>query len=157
MPMVCTDSVGSRRMAPSKVSRRIRPRARERTSSATSSEASTAPSRSNQATGLLDVEAELDDVAVLHHVVLALDAQLADVARLGPRAELEQLVPVHDLGLDEATLEVAVDDAGALRCLVAGAERPRPRLLLPRREEGPQPEQPVRGVQQSRHRTFAQS
>src|SRR4051812_18189587 len=149
MPMVCTDSVGSRRMAPSKVSRRIRPRARERTSSATSSEASTAPSRSNQATGLLDVEAELDHVAVLHHVVLALDAQLADVARLRPRAELEELVPVHDLGLDEAALEVTVDDARALRRLPSGLERPRARLLLSGGEERAQSEQAVGGVQQS--------
>ena len=40
-------------------------------------------------------------------VVLALDAELADLLGLGPRAELEELVPVDHLGPDEAPLEVA--------------------------------------------------
>src|SRR5690606_18093914 len=99
-------------------SRPSRPRDRARHESATSSVASTSPSRSNQAivaTALrLHVEADLEDVAVLDLVVLALDAQSAEVARLGPAADLEQLVPVDDLGPDEAPLHVGVDAPGAL-------------------------------------------
>src|SRR4051812_41238550 len=78
----------------------------------------------------LHVEADLQDVAVGDVVVLALHAQLPELLGLGPRADLEQLVPVDDLGADEAALHVAVDDAGALGGLGAGAERPGPALLL---------------------------
>ena len=62
----------------------------------------------------LHVEAELHDVAVLHDVVLALDPGLAGRAGLGDRAGLDQVVVADDLGLDEALLEVGVDDAGGL-------------------------------------------
>ena len=62
----------------------------------------------------LHVEAELHHVAVLHHVVLALHAGLALGAGLGDRAGLDQVVEGDDLGLDEALLEVGVDDAGGL-------------------------------------------
>ena len=56
-----------------------------------------------------DVEADLDDVAVLHLVVLALGAQLGHLARLGERAELDQVVVVDYLGANEAAREVGVD------------------------------------------------
>ena len=61
-----------------------------------------------------DVEAELHHVPVLHHVVLALHAGLALRAGLGDRAGLDQVVEGDDLGLDEALLEVGVDDTGGL-------------------------------------------
>ena len=48
-------------------------------------------------------------------VVLALEADLAELLGLGPRADVEQLVPVDHLGADEPALEVGVDAAGALR------------------------------------------
>src|SRR4051812_16570928 len=56
--------------------------------------------------GLSHVEAELDHVAVGHHVVLALDPHLA--CRLGGRhrAGRHQVVIRDDLGLDEALLEI---------------------------------------------------
>src|SRR4051794_15883654 len=43
----------------------------------------------------------LDDVAVLHHVVLALDAGAASGASLGDGAGGDEVVVVDDLGLDE--------------------------------------------------------
>src|SRR5262249_19830435 len=61
-----------------------------------------------------DVKAELDDVAVLHDVVLALDASLARRAGGRDRAGRDQVVVGDDLGLDEALLEVGVDHAGRL-------------------------------------------
>src|SRR3954452_8832433 len=96
------------------------------------------------AKALLDVEADLEHVAVEHLVVLALDAQLAFGLRLGPAADGQQLVPADDLGADEPALQVGMDDPGALGCLRAGSERPGPALLVAGREERPPPEQVVR-------------
>ena len=92
-----------------------------------------------------DVEADLEHVAVGDFVVLAFDAELAGVACFGPRADLEQLVPVDDLGADEPALQVGVDDARGLGCLGTGAERPRARLLVAGGEKRAPPEQVVRG------------
>ena len=92
------------------------------------------------------------------HVVLALDAELADVLGLVPRAELEQLVPVDHLGPDEARARSRRGSRPA-HCgrLVAGAERPRPRLLLAGGEEGAQAEQLVGGVEEARQRALAEA
>src|SRR5690606_18954082 len=81
----------------------------------------------------------------------------AQLARLGPRADLDQLVPVDDLGADEPLLEVRVDDAGAAGRLPAGAEGPGPRLLLARGEERAQAEEVVGGAHEAGQRTLAQA
>src|SRR3954463_8096267 len=52
------------------------------------------------------VEAEVRGVAVAHHVILALDVQLGRRTAGGLGAELHQVLPPDDLGLDEAALEV---------------------------------------------------
>src|SRR3954453_17010271 len=78
----------------------------------------------------LSVEAELHHVAVLHQVVLALEADLAELLGARPAADVEQLVPADHLGLDEAALEVGVDAPGALRGGRPVEEGPRPRLLV---------------------------
>src|ERR1700691_370524 len=95
------------------------------------------------ARGPSDVEADLEDITVHYFVLLAFDPQLADVASGRPRAQLEQLVPVHDLRTDKATLEVGMDDAGALRRLGARPERPGPALFVPGGEKGTPAEQTV--------------
>src|SRR3954471_19768627 len=77
----------------------------------------------------LDVEAELHDVAVRHDVVLALDADPAAGLRLGHRAGLDEIRERHDLRLDEASLEVGMDDTGGLGGGGATADRPGARLL----------------------------
>src|SRR3954454_24007211 len=64
--------------------------------------------------GQSHVEAELHDVAVGHYVVLALHADAAGLLGLLHRAGGEEVVVRDDLGLDEAALEVGVDDAGGL-------------------------------------------
>jgi len=63
--------------------------------------------------------AELHHVPVLHDVVPALDPGLAGSAGSGDRAGLDEVVEGDDLGLDEALLEVGVDDARGLRRLPA--------------------------------------
>lgn len=62
------------------------------------------------------VEAEVDDVAILHDVVLALDADLAFLAGGGDAAGGDEVVVVDDLRADEAALEVRVNLAGGFRC-----------------------------------------
>ena len=52
----------------------------------------------------LHVEPDLEDVTVSHLVILALDPQLLQLARLCPGADLEQLTPVDHLGADETAL-----------------------------------------------------
>src|SRR5262245_58486733 len=59
-----------------------------------------------------DVEAEVDDVAVLDDVLLALEAQLAGLAALGLAAVVDEVLVVGHLGADEAAFDVAVDLAG---------------------------------------------
>src|SRR5690606_16978912 len=64
------------------------------------------------------------------------------------RAATDEVVVGDRLGLDEAALEVGMDDAGGLRRAVAGVNRPGAHLFLARREERPQPEQMVGGADQ---------
>src|SRR5690606_18734886 len=79
------------------------------------------------------VEPELDHIAVVHDVLLALHADLACRAGIGHGAGSHEVVVGHDLGLDEATLEVRVDDARRLRRRRALRDRPRARFLRARR------------------------
>src|SRR5690606_15543707 len=71
-----------------------------------------------------DVEAEMQDVALLHAVLLALQAQAAGVARAGFAPVLDEVVVADGLGADEALLEVGMDDRGGLRRGGAGLDRP---------------------------------
>src|SRR6266536_3408453 len=87
-----------------------------------------------------EVEAELDDVAVGHEVVLALDADPAGGSGGGHGAGGDQVGEGDDLGLDEAALEVGVDHAGGLGGGGAGADGPGPGLLGAGGEEGLQAE-----------------
>src|SRR3954467_2647544 len=97
--------------------------------------------RLNSANGAdLDVEAELHHVAVAHDVVLALDPRLAGGAGGGHGAGGDEVVVADDLGLDEAALEVGVDDAGGFRRGGTPADRPGPRLLGPCGKESLQAE-----------------
>src|ERR1017187_3757937 len=90
----------------------------------------------------LDVETELDYVAIAHHVVLAFDADLARSAGRGHRPRGDEILVGHDFGLDEATLEIGVDHACRLRRRGAHRDRPGSRLLRAGREEGRQPPGP---------------
>jgi hypothetical protein len=58
-----------------------------------------------------DVEAEEQDVAVLHDVLLALDAHLPGVLRAALAVQRDVVVIGDRLRRDEAALEVAMDDA----------------------------------------------
>src|SRR5262245_39311771 len=96
----------------------------------------------------LHVEAELEDVAVLHDVVLALDAGLPRGPSGGDRPGGDQVVVGHDLGLDETALEVAVDHTGRLGRRRPDAYRPGPGFLWPGGQECGQPERGKPGLGQ---------
>src|SRR5262245_34306840 len=93
--------------------------------------------------GNSDIEAEVHDVAFLHDILLAFEAEPAGF----PRACLPLVGAVvivrGRLGADAAALEVRVDDAGGLRRGRPGAHGPGAHLLRPRGEEGQEAEQPV--------------
>src|SRR5215472_16619361 len=101
--------------------------------------------------------AELHDVAVAHEVVLALDAGLAGGAGRRHRAGRHQVIERHDLRLDEAALEVAMDYAGRLWGGRADRDLPGARLLRPGRQEGLQPKRPEPGRCQLRKTRLAHS
>ena len=72
---------------------------------------------------------EVHHVAVLHHIGLALGAQLARFARLRLASERDIIVVGDRFGADEAFLEIAVDFAGGFGRGGAGVDGPRARFL----------------------------
>src|ERR1017187_5916285 len=81
------------------------------------------------------VEPEVHHVAVADDVILAFDAEFAGVARLGLAAELHEVLPPDDLGLNEALLEVGVNHPRRLGRLGASRRGPSAHLGLARGEE----------------------
>ena len=93
-----------------------------------------------------DVEQELDHVAILYDVLLALGALQA----LGLDSGIIEVVGFQvaiadDAGADEAALEVAVDLTGSLRSLGALADGPGAALLFAVGQEGDEAQQVVAG------------
>ena len=103
----------------------------------------------------LDVEPDVEDVAVADDVGLPFEPLVAAPGDLGVRARFDELLPVHDLAADEPARDVGVDRRRRVEGGLAAAERPRPRLLLARREEGDQVElvaEPARYLVERRQR-----
>ena len=88
-----------------------------------------------------DVEPEVDHVAVLDHILLALAAQQALFLGGVDAAAADHVVVGDDLGPDEAPLDVGVDLSGGLRSLGALADGPGPALVLAVGQEGDQAQQ----------------
>src|SRR5207253_9045187 len=88
----------------------------------------------------LDVEADVEDVAVLDDVGLALEPLLAGPGRLRVTTCSHEIVPAHHLAADEAARDVRVDRLGGVERRLALPQRPRPRLLLAGSEERDQVE-----------------
>ena len=104
--------------------------------------------------GRSDVELEVDHVAVLHDVFLAFNAEVTVFAGLAHGAPLDQIVVAHNLGLDEAALEVGVDGASGLGGGVAGVNGPGATFLFVEGEKGAQAQQAVGGVDEGVHAGF---
>src|SRR5579884_3278558 len=86
---------------------------------------------------------DVEDVAILHEVVFAFEAQGALRAGRGFRSGGEQRIPVDRLRPDEVLLEVGVDRAGGLLRARVGGHGPGAALVLAHGEEADQPEQLV--------------
>src|ERR1041385_703519 len=91
----------------------------------------------------LHIKLKQQHVAVLDHVFLAFHAVEALFAGGGDRAAVHQVVVGDGFGLDEAALEIAVNDAGGLWRRVAGVDRPGADLLFAGGEVGAQAEQMI--------------
>ena len=85
---------------------------------------------------MLDVEAELNDVAVFDDVFFAFDAELAGFFGFHLGSQFDEVVVVDDFGCDKAALKVSMNDAGSLRCFRAFADGPGTGFLLARGEVG---------------------
>src|SRR5947209_8557398 len=88
----------------------------------------------------LDVEADVQDVAVLDGVGLPLQALEAATGRLCPRAAIDQVAPADHLAADEPARDVRVNPGRRLERRLATAQRPGPRLGVAGREEDDQVE-----------------
>ncbi len=93
----------------------------------------------------------------LDDVVLALDADLAELLGLRPRADVEQFVPVDHLGRMKPRWKSVWMRPAHSRRGGAVVERPRPGLLLAGREERPQPEQVVGAAHHAEQRALAEA
>src|SRR6266487_2598620 len=94
-------------------------------------------------------KANVQDVALPHLVVLALDADLARGLGLFHRSVREQLVIGDHLRADEPALEVGVDRAGGFGRPRAPPDLPSARLVLAGREEYDEVERAVAGTDHS--------
>src|SRR3954453_3279492 len=72
----------------------------------------------------LDVEADVQHVPVLDQVVLPLEALLAPIHDLGPRAGLHEVIPADHLAADEPACDVGVDGRGRIERGLPSAQRP---------------------------------
>src|SRR5215212_11756189 len=92
----------------------------------------------------LDVEADEYGVTVFYDVVAAFETDLRLFPGLYPGTSGDYVLPISDLGGDEAALHVGVDASGCLPHSRALANGPGPALFLRRRKERDEPEHPVR-------------
>src|SRR3954464_13931836 len=90
------------------------------------------------------VEAEVDDVTFLHHVLLSLEPKKTGVTGGSVRADTDEIVVRHDLGAYEPAFDIRVDRACSLRSLCADRDRPCTHFLFTGRKEGHQPKHLVR-------------
>src|SRR5690348_8352770 len=97
-----------------------------------------------------DIEAEVEDVAVLDRVILAFEAELAGIACPCFAAEYHIVVIGDGLGADEALFEVGMNHAGGFGRPGLAPHGPGPRLLRPHGEERDEVEQRITRTHDSR-------
>ena len=87
-------------------------------------------------TPFLHVEAEFDDVAVLHDVVLAFQSHKALFTGSLFAATGNEVIVGNNFSTDEAFFKVRMDLASCLRCRRSFDDGPGTRFHFPCREEG---------------------
>src|ERR1700731_1984600 len=83
-----------------------------------------------------DVEAKEGDIAIFHDIVAPFEPYLAPFPGRGIGSGRDQVIVGDDLRLDEAALDVAVDDAGGFGRLRSLPDGPGAHLRIARGEEG---------------------
>src|SRR5678815_3004345 len=90
-----------------------------------------------------NAEAEVQDIAIPHFVLLAFEPQLTLVLGRRHRTQADEVIVMDRLGADEATLDVAVDLAGGDPGGRACVHRPGTHLVLADGEEADEIEEIV--------------
>jgi hypothetical protein len=99
--------------------------------------------------GRSDVELEEEDVAILHYIFFAFGAEEASFFDGLLAAVLEEVVGGVAISLDEAALEVGVDDSSSSRGFSTALDGPGADLLHTSGEVGDEVEQTVGGVNEA--------
>src|SRR4029077_9049950 len=85
--------------------------------------------------GHLDVEADIEHVAVLDDVGLAFEPLPAELHDLGTGTRFDQIAPPDHLATDEPARDVRVDRRRGIERGLSATQRPRTGLVLGSREE----------------------
>src|SRR5690606_29919608 len=94
----------------------------------------------------LNVEEEIDHVAVFDDIGLAFASERTALLRFGEAAGIDQVLVADDLSTDEPALDVRVDRTGGLDRLRPPPNRPCPALVWTDGEERHEPEQVERNA-----------
>ena len=98
----------------------------------------------SQLGSLAYIKSKFHHIAWLHDIGFAFGADLAGFARFGFGACCHEVIIIHHLRRNEASLEVGVDDSGGLGCRPALVDRPGVHFLGARGEVALQAERIVR-------------
>src|SRR5699024_143489 len=88
-------------------------------------------------------EPEVDDIAILHDIVLSFKLVQSLLLRSGFRPAGDEVIEVHDLRTDEPSLDVGMDLSCSILGTGADLDRPGPDFLWSCSEEAHQPKKPV--------------
>ena len=98
--------------------------------------------------------ADVQDVAILHDVVLTFQSERAFGARVGFRTRFEKLIPADGFGADEMLFQIGVNRAGRFLREGVGGNLPGAAFILAGGEKRNQPEQLIRGADQAYESTL---
>src|SRR5215470_17904101 len=104
-----------------------------------------------------DIEPEVDHVAVLDHIVLALQAQLTLFAAGGQAAALHQIFEADYLCPDEPALDIRMDFAGGLLGMCTLRDGPGAAFVLARSQKTDQIKQTISRADEAVARRFGYS
>src|SRR4029077_8680783 len=92
---------------------------------------------------------DVDYVAVLHQVILALEPKRSMRTGHGLGTRCQQCVPVDRLRANEVLLEISVDGSVSSLCAAIVGNRPRAAFIFTHGEKADQPQQRIRLSDQS--------
>ena len=99
----------------------------------------------------LYVKQEVHYIAILHDIILALDAEFSGGAAGCLGLECDEVVVFDDLGSDKSLFKVGVDDPCGFRCLIAFVDGPGSDFICSGGEECLEIQQGVGGLDEPHH------